>query len=564
MAQIRCREVTLSFGGLEVLGGIDLSIDAGDRIGIIAPNGVGKSTLLKVIAGELAPDGGTVIRSPATATVIRLAQERDRAPGESVLAYLSRRTGVAAAQADLDRVTGALERGEPGADDAYATAFDNWLSLGAADLPERAATTAADLGLDLGATVASGGQQARLALAAVLLAQPDILLLDEPTNDLDADGLDRLESHVNRSPAGIALVSHDRAFLSATVGRILELDEFARRGTEFAGGYDAYVHEREAARQRAIDAYDSYEAERERLVESARLRREWARQGVSRARNPRRAPDGDKHVRNKKIVDAEATAGGAARAERAVERLDASAPDEVRKPWRLQFTIAEARRSATEALRLRDAVIERGDLRLGPVDLDVEWGDRVRVAGPNGSGKTTLIEALLGRLPLSSGSQRTGPGVVIGEVDQARRLFETGTPVLDIVRRETGLDASDARTLLAKFRLAGDTALRAARALSPGERTRAGLALLQARGINCLVLDEPTNHLDIEAVEQLEQALQSYAGTLLLVTHDRRLAEAIPVDRVVDVPTLSRYRPGRPVRADLGDAVRRRRTDPGP
>ncbi len=136
--------------------------------------------------------------------------------------------------------------------------------------------------------VASGGQKARLALAAVLLAQPDILLLDEPTNDLDADGLARLEAHVHRSRAGIALVSHDRAFLAATVDEILELDEFTRRGTIYGGGYDAYVAERDAARQRAIDAYSTYEDARSRLVESARTQREWAREGVAVAKNPRR------------------------------------------------------------------------------------------------------------------------------------------------------------------------------------------------------------------------------------------------------------------------------------
>ena len=540
MAQIIGRNVSLAFGNTEVLGGLDVAITSGDRLGIIAPNGVGKSTLLRALAGDLTPDGGIVVRNPASATVVRLAQEHDRALGESVLDYLARRTGVADAQQRLDTATAALERGDRGADDEYAEAFDIWLALGAADLTERAAETAADLGLDLDATVASGGQKARLALAAVLLAQPDILLLDEPTNDLDGDGLVRLEAHVKRSPAGIALVSHDRAFLSATVDRILELDEFTRRGTEFTGGYDAYVRERELARQRALDEYDQYEQERARLVETARTKREWAREGAAHARNPRYQPDNDKNIRAARVAGAEATAGGAARADRAIERLDAKAPDVVRKPWRLQLTIAETRRSAMEALTLREAVIERGAFRLGPIDLEVRWGDRVRFAGPNGSGKSTLIEALLGRLPLREGTQRTGPGVVIGEIDQTRQLFETSAPVVDVIRGEIDMEASDARTLLAKFRLAGDAALRPAEALSPGERTRAGLALLQARGINCLVLDEPTNHLDIEAVEQLEQALESYAGTLLLVTHDRRLADAVRVDAIIDVAKLPR------------------------
>ncbi len=529
--QISGKDLALSFGGLTVLGGVDITLSPGDRVGIIAPNGVGKSTLLKVLSGDLEPDSGAVTRSPATTTVIRLAQEHDREPGESVYDYLARKTGVAAAQRRLDEATKAIES-DP---DAYAEAFDAWLSLGAADLPERASALTDELGLNIEKSVASGGQKAKLALAAVLLAQPDILLLDEPTNDLDADGLARLEAHVLRSRAGIALVSHDRAFLAATVNRIVELDEFTRRGTEYAGGYDAYVAERAAARQRAVDAYSHYEDTRDKLVESARTQREWAREGATRAKNPRYQPDGDKHIKAAKIAGAQATAGKASKADRAIERLDQKAPDVVREPWRLQFTIAESRRSATDALTLRDAVIRRGDFRLGPINLDVQWGDRVRFAGPNGSGKTTLIEALLGRLPLESGTQRTGPGVVIGEIDQTRDRFDTPMPVVDVIRSEVDLDVSEARTLLAKFRLSGDAALRPAANLSPGERTRAGLALLQARGINCLVLDEPTNHLDIEAVEQLEQALESFGGTLLLVTHDRRMADAIRVDTTIDL-----------------------------
>jgi ATPase subunit of ABC transporter with duplicated ATPase domains len=187
---------------------------------------------------------------------------------------------------------------------------------------------------------------------------------------------------------------------------------------------------------------------------------------------------------------------------------------------------------------LREAVIERGDIRLGPLDLAVHWAERIGLAGPNGSGKTTLIDAVLGRQELRAGSRYVGPGVIFGELDQSRREFATPTPVVEVIAAAAQLEIVEARALLAKFRLRGDTALRPAKALSPGERTRAGLALLQARGVNCLVLDEPTNHLDIEAIEQLEQALEAYTGTLLLVTHDRRLAQAVRLDRTIDLPTL--------------------------
>ncbi len=545
MSRLAAVNVSISFGSLVVLDGVSLSIGPGDRTGIVAANGVGKSTLLKVLAGELEPDSGTVTRSPASTTVLRLAQEPDIRSGESLADHLSRRTQVAAAQAGLDASLTALSRGDAGADDVYDAALQRWLALGGADLPERMAQVTAELGLpdsllDRNAAELSGGQQARLGLAAVLLAQPDILLLDEPTNDLDDAGLDLLEAHLRRSKAGLALVSHDRSMLAAIVSQILELDEFSRHGSMFSGGWDAYVAERELTRRRAVDAYTSYEAERDKLTESARRQRQWARTGAQRATSARALQaEPDKNIRAFRVSTAQNAGSAAARIDKAIGRLDADAPDEVREPWQLQLSIGEARRAGAVAVSLTGAVVSRGEVTLGPVSLIVGPADRIRITGPNGSGKSTLIDALLGRAPLSAGQRYTGPSVVFGELDQTRREFATEAPVMQVVRSAAGLlSDEEARTLLAKFRLRGDAALRPSSALSPGERTRAGLALLQARGVNFLALDEPTNHLDIEAIEQLELALRSYSRTLVLVTHDRRLADAVQTDQTIDVRDL--------------------------
>jgi ATPase subunit of ABC transporter with duplicated ATPase domains len=217
-----------------------------------------------------------------------------------------------------------------------------------------------------------------------------------------------------------------------------------------------------------------------------------------------------------------------------IERL--AVVEEPRKEWDLQMEIAAAPRAGAVVATLREAVVERGDFTLGPVTLQIDWADRVAITGANGSGKSTLLAAMLGQIPLSRGSAHLGPGVIVGEIDQARGLFLGDPPLMAAFGGEVPeMSDADVRTLLAKFGLKAAHVLRPAATLSPGERTRAALALLQARGVNLLVLDEPTNHLDLAAIEQLESALGSYTGTLLLVTHDRRMLGAVHTTRHLEL-----------------------------
>ena len=213
-----------------------------------------------------------------------------------------------------------------------------------------------------------------------------------------------------------------------------------------------------------------------------------------------------------------------------IARLDEV--DEPRKEWKLEFTIGQATRSSAVVATLDAASATRGDFTLGPVSLQVSGGDRIGITGPNGAGKSTLLGLLLGRIEPDSGRASLGSSVAVGEIDQARSLFAGPQPLADAFEALVPeLSSGEVRTLLAKFGLKADHVLRPVDALSPGERTRAGMALLQARGVNVLVLDEPTNHLDLAAIEQLEQALEGYEGTLLLVTHDRRMLEHVNLDR---------------------------------
>jgi ATPase subunit of ABC transporter with duplicated ATPase domains len=518
---------------------LDLVVSPGTVIGLVGANGAGKSTLLRMLAGldDGAGEAGAVSLNPPTATVGYLPQEPERRAGESVLAFIGRRTGVAGATADLDAATAALEATDleadaAGAGDAYALAFDRWMNLGGADLEERTAKVAASLGLavrlEAPMTSLSGGQAARANLASLLLSRYDIFLLDEPTNDLDTEGLAILEDFVVKLRAGTVLVSHDRAFLERTVDQVLELDLAQQSVHLYSGGYLAYLEERGIAQQHARDAYEKYADRKSDLTDRMRMQSSWADRGVRQARA--KAPDKDKHRLSAQVNRTEKLASKIKITERMLDRLEAV--DEPRKEWELRMTIAAAPRSGTVAASLRDAVVSFDGFTLGPVNLQVNWADRVAITGPNGAGKSTLIGALLGRLPLSSGSASLGSGISVGEVDQARSLFDGPAPLLEAFAAQVpGQVPEETRTLLAKFGLKADHVLRPASSLSPGERTRAALALLQARGVNLLVLDEPTNHLDLPAIEQLESALDEYPGTFLLVTHDRRMLESVSVTR---------------------------------
>ncbi len=516
------------YGAHVILDQVTLTIGPLARIGLVGPNGVGKTTMLRIAAGLEQPDDGSVTRAPERLTIGYLEQQRSAEPGASVLGTLTRRTGVSAAERELEGAARALARGES-ADERFAAALDRLVALGGGDFDVRARATCAELGLgvDLDRAVdgLSGGEAARVDLAAILLSRFDLLLLDEPTNDLDFEGLERLERFLGAYRGALVVVSHDRDFLDRTVRSIASIEPDTHRVREWAGGWSDYEVARDTERAAALAEFAQAQLRRRRLTELLSTRRSEARTkgaylGDKTGGQDRRAT----HALETKVRQAE----------RLLERNEL--PEKPFQPWELNLTLQAGPRLSELVLELADAVALRGFFSLGPIVVDLAPGERLSIAGRNGSGKSTLLGMLLGEVPLAQGERRVGRRTVIGAIGQERDAYAGEVALVDELVSRTGIVRVDARTLLAKFGLGPDHISRPCSSLSPGERTRAHLAELQARGVNLLILDEPTNHLDLEAVEQLEKALVDYEGTLVVVSHDRRFLERIAPTREIRLP----------------------------
>jgi ATPase subunit of ABC transporter with duplicated ATPase domains len=440
----------------------------------------------------------------------------------------------------MDALAARLEAGDLDALEPSAEALERWLALGGPDAGARLQAAAQELGLDPALLdrapgVLSGGQLARAGLAALAAARFDVHLLDEPSNHLDDEGLERLAGLLDRLRGAVVIVSHDRDLLARTTTRVLELDLHTGGATAYGGGYAAFEAERALARRRAREAHERAVAERDRLREVEAHVRRRARAGERRAGSARsRNDEPDKSLRR---LFAESAQQGAAYGNAMARRVArVKVPDKPWEPPAPRLGLEARARGGDRLVALEGAVLRRGAFVLGPLDLAVGPRERVLLAGPNGAGKSTVLAALAGRLAPVAGRRRTAPGAEIGELGQGGTVLGASAGSLaEAVRAATGRGETAARAALAAYGLGPDVAGRAPATLSPGERTRAELAVLAQRGAAALLLDEPSNHLDPAALEELERALEGWAGALVVATHDRRLRAALRLDREVAI-----------------------------
>ena len=507
------------FSGDPLFDAVSFSVGRRDRLSLAGPNGAGKTTLLRAIAGEVPLQRGELAFSKGT----RIALHDQRPPRELDLTLreyaVSGARDLLEIEADLTR----LEREMAGGahDETtlrrYAEAQAKLEHGGGWAWRDRAARTVRGLGfrdedLDRQLSTFSGGELTRASLARALAVEPDLLLLDEPTNHLDVESLEWLEDELSTTKAAVILVAHDRWFLEAVTTAVLEL---APGGVHyFAGPWHQWRIEKAArahAAEKTADRVSVDIARLERFVERFRYKKSKAKQ-----------------------AQAKLTHIGRLEQERSAARGELESLTRRRRT--LGFDFLSPPRTGRIVVEAEDVELAAGDkLLLEDAELVVERGEKVALVGPNGSGKTTLIEALLGQRELRGGRAELGHGVIPAYFSQHTQELPTKGSVLDAAVAATGLQRQQAQSLLGRFLFSGrDMHDRAVTALSGGERRRLSLALLVASGANFLVLDEPTNHLDLESREALEAALEAFPGTVLVVSHDRALLDAVP-DRIVAV-----------------------------
>jgi ATP-binding cassette subfamily F protein 3 len=519
VALLQARGIAKSFGSRQILDGLDLDIEPGARLGVIGPNGGGKSTLMRILAGEEPADAGIVTsrRGLVLAFLPQQLEGDDRTPEQTLRAArpdidaLEREladveSGLASTGDDLDRITRLLHRQE--------SLVERFTAAGGPSFEGRARATLGRLGLeepDLArpTRVLSGGQRKLVGLAACLLRDPDVLLLDEPEAHLDVEARELVEELMREFDGAVVAISHDRYLLDETVTGIAELSDGSLR--MWPGNYSAYTVARELELQRQQQLYVSQQKEIARLEEAIRRFEDWARRVVN-----------ERHIKQARSI------------QRRIDKMD-KIDRPVLERRRIALELRPHARGGERVVELDGAWIELGGRTiLESVDLTILRGERVGVVGENGAGKSVLLKLLAGELEPEAGERKAGPSIRFGRLDQDRRPDDPGATPLELVRRAAPLSEGDAVSRLMAFLFAYEQVRRPISSLSGGEWTRLQLLLLMLRGANCLLLDEPTNHLDIESVEMLEAALERFDGTAVFVSHDRYFLDRM-ADRVLEV-----------------------------
>ena len=523
---IKAQKIQKSYGSLVVLSDVSFSLGRGQKVALVGNNGIGKTTLLKIVAGLEDVDAGK-IDIASDACIGYLPQDTSVSGNESIMDYLRQVSGIDVLEKEIGSLSVELNDYEKAK--RYGEVHSKYERLDGYSFAHKAEVMLLGFGLDgveLNRSLSnlSSGQKGKVALAGILLKGVDLLLLDEPTNNLDLPALIWLEDFLQKSEASGIVVSHDRRFLDRVVRKIFELDWRTHSLTVTRGTYSDYL---EMVAKRIAGQKEEYriqQGEIERLKERVREKKADATKGSKWSPN-----DNDKFLKGFKRERASKSAKGAKAIEKRIEQMDKVEKPVERKPFEISLEAETG--SGSFDVRLSDVVAGySGAFSIGPLSFGVRYGERVGIMGLNGSGKSTLLKNVTGKMAPLSGKVEIGSGIRIGNMMQEHETLPRERTLLEFLADKARFSNQDSYSKLAKFGFDERQARLPISTLSPGGRARLLLALFSAQSVNMLVLDEPTNHLDLEALNALEETLNTYRGTVLLVSHDRYFLEKASLD----------------------------------
>jgi ATP-binding cassette subfamily F protein 3 len=547
---LQVSNLSKAFGDHQLLEKVSFTVNAGQRAGLIGPNGCGKTTLLQILAGAMPPDTGSAWLSPGDLRAGYLAQALEYEPGQTVGQVLKEAVaGLVEAERQLAVLSARMAPAKGPALERllaeYGRALEVFERLGGYGHEARSEAVLEGLGLrhvepETPVDILSGGQKTRLGLARLLLSSPDLLLLDEPTNHLDIQALEWLEGFLQGFRGAVIIVSHDRALLDRTVDTVLELDPQARTINIYPGNYSDYVEAKEREQEKHWAAYKDQQEFIAQLQSTLSAKKGYARSielgTIDFA--PRKIAKG---IARKAVVQ-----------QRRLERLLDSEEriDRPERVWQMKLEFGEPPTSGRDVLLLEGLSAGYGQrVLLHDVDLTLRSGERIALVGANGSGKTTLARLIAGELEPLAGRARLGAGVKLGYYAQEQEDLDPESTPYDTIRSVAAMDETEARSFLHYFLFTGEEVFVPVGSLSFGERARLALACLVAQGCNFLLLDEPINHLDIPSRSRFEQAVAAFEGTVLAIGHDRYFIErfatgvwAIEGSTLVTYPDLEQMR----------------------
>jgi ATP-binding cassette subfamily F protein 3 len=529
---LQVSNVSKSFGDNLLFENVSFAVNRGERLGLVGPNGCGKTTLLKIILGQIQPDTGSAWLSPSETRIGYLAQALEYEPGQTVDQVVKTAVpGLYKAEREIEALS--LRMAAAQGEELqrllveYGRALDTFERLGGYTIeahtdailaglglqqPEGVTFSEQSLDLDTPVAILSGGQKTRLGLARLLISNPDVLLLDEPTNHLDIGALEWLEEFLQGFEGAMLIVSHDRTFLDRTVTAILDLDVLTHTTTIYPGNYSDYVDSKELERERHWAAYKDQQEFIARLESTIAAKKGYARS----------IEQGTIDFAPRKI--AKGIARRAQVQQRRLQRL-LDSEERIDKPgrtWQMKLEFVETPSSGRDVLYLEELAMGfEGHELFRDVTLTLRAGERIALVGPNGSGKTTLARLIVNQLQPQAGQIRLGAGVKLGYYAQEQELLEPDATPYEAVRAVAAMSETETRSFLHYFLFSDDEVFAPVASLSFGERARLMLAQLVAQGCNFLLLDEPINHLDIPSRSRFEHAMTAFQGTVVAVVHDR-------------------------------------------